>query len=236
MPENGPALDAEIARLRATFQVDAGDELLRKAIRFHWALREIAQRQRLTAIVLECHTELTRLFGINPCFAFADAGSPYFVGCESDAIMTVAMLMVHFLAGRHSYLGDVLTLQGDMLTLTHCGASCGIAAGEAVHIRQQFAPAHVGVPTPLALCVPAFPAGPATLLRLHGPQIDQMHLAMGEVLTSDVSQRLTVQVRLDQPERFLQELCANHYLLAAGDLRAEVRVLCEWLGIALTET
>jgi len=236
VPEAGPALDAEIARLRAAFVVDAGDELLRRAIRFHWALRDIAQRQRLTAIVLECHSELTKLFGINPCFAFADAASSYVVGCESDAIMTVAMLMVRFLAGQDSYLGDVLTLQSDMLTLTHCGAACGVAAGGAVHIRQQFAPAHVGVPTELAQCVPAFPAGPATLLRLHGPQLDQMHLAMGEVVGSDVSQRLTVQVRLEQPARFLQELCANHYLLAAGDLRPAVRVLCEWLGIGLTET
>ena len=234
--ENDPAIDEEIRRLRASFDVRVEDPLLRKAIRVHWALRDVVQEHRLTAVALECHTELTPLFGINPCFGFADDNRDYLISGEGDVVMGVNMLMLQLLTRKEPYLGDIYAVQDGVLTLIHCGTDCRSARREEVVIMEQTAPDTVGLKTKMAMCVPNLAPGEVTVTRLHGQAHNQLHVALGEIIETDTRERLAVHVRLRNPQAYLEHVCGNHYLVSYGDLRPQLRLLCEWLDIDITDT
>jgi len=232
--DDGEAQD-QIIRLRACCDVRVSDAILAKAMRIHRALKHVAETQRLTAIALECHTELTPLYGINPCLGFAEEPCPYLIGCEGDVVMTVNLLMARYLTGREAVVGDIYSLADGVLTLVHCGGDRRLARGGSVAIVEQQAPETVGLATRMAVCLPELPAGPATVTRLHGPGCDRLDVAAGAVIESCTDERLVVKVRLDDPRRFLEHVCGNHYALVYGDVRPHLRILADWLGLQITE-
>ncbi|MCL5994622.1 MAG: hypothetical protein M1546_01035, partial [Chloroflexi bacterium] len=238
--ESDPSVNKEIRSLRRAFDVRVEDGILRKATRFHHALRDLTRQHRLAAVAMECHTELTPLFDINPCFGFADVDRDYLIGCEGDVLATVNMLMMLFLTGKEPCLGDVYAVRDGIVTLVHCGAGCRVAAPEMVVIAEQDAPDNPGLrecrDTKMAMCIPNPPAGEITLSRLYGQGCDQLHVACGTVLDADIRDRLKIHIRLHNPDGFMEQVCGNHYVLSHGDLRPEIRLLCEWLKLRLTET
>ncbi len=233
---NDSGIAKEIVKLRDKFKVEVDDSLLAKAICFHLALGDLADQKRLTAIALECHTELTPLFDINPCFGFADPNCTYLPICEGDVIRGINMLIVSFLTGGDSYIGDTIFVKDGVLTLAHCGSSCGLAKNGNVVIKEQLAPSHVVEGKRQAMCMPEISPGEVTLMRLHGQYLDQFHLALGKLTSTDMNGRLNVHIDLHNPCAFLKHICGNHYVIAKGDLRPQLTLLCDWSGIKITET
>jgi len=234
--ENDPVILDEIDRFRSRLDVRVDETMLRKALRFHHALESAVEKHRLTAAVLECHTELTPLYGINLCIGFADERCPYLIGCEGDVVMSAQMLMLRYLTGRDSCAGDIYSLREGMLTLMHCGADCRMASDEKAAIMEQNAPDTVGLTTKMAMCVPNLLPGDVTVTRLHGRSCDQLHVASGEVIECDTRERLVLHVRLNNPEGFLEHVCGNHYVVTYGDVRPGLRLLADWLSLDITET
>jgi L-fucose isomerase-like protein len=233
-------VDQYVQRLKQKNEVRVDRDLLNKAIRFHLALKRLVSVHRLTGVVMECHTELTPMFGINPCLGYADPDRDYLIGCEGDVLAAVNVLLMWLLVGREPCLGDVYSVRDGIVTLFHCGAACGAStAGEAV-ILEQAAPDNPGLQmspdTKMAMCIPILPPGEVTLTRLHGQKCNQMHVAAGTLIEADAAERLKLRIRLHQPEAFVQQVCGNHYVMSYGDARPGLRVVCEWLGINLTET
>jgi L-fucose isomerase-like protein len=86
-------------------------------------------------------------------------------------------------------------------------------------------------------CRPRLEPGPVTLVRFYGLDCDKMHVAKGELLSCEQSPNLMVKVRIDGNRRdFLEQCFGNHYVLAAGDIRDELNLICQWLGITQFET
>jgi L-fucose isomerase-like protein len=156
--------------------------------------------------------------------------------CEGDVVRGVNMLMLQLLTGRDSYVGDTMSLLDGVLTLGHCGSgSCWTTGGDVV-IAELRAPSHVGVDSNMAICIPQLAPGDTTVTRLHGRKLDQLHLSYGDIVGTDTSERLIVHVRLNNPDAFMDAMCGNQYVLSVGDLRPQLRLLCEWLGITVHET
>jgi L-fucose isomerase-like protein len=236
IPELDPMISELVAKLQGRFKVRANGSLLRKAARFHLALHNLARAERLTAVGLECHTEVTPLFGINPCLGFADPERTYLPVCEGDVVHGVHMLMLNLLTGMDSYVGDTMSLHDGVLTLGHCGSGCRWTRANDAVIAELRAPGHVGVDTDMAICIPQIPPGDTTVTRLYGRALDHMHLSYGEIVGSDTSERLIVHVRLNDPDAFMDEISGNHYVLTPGDLRPQLQLLCKWLGVTVHET
>ena len=86
-------------------------------------------------------------------------------------------------------------------------------------------------------CKPRLDPGTVTLLRLYGSGGNQLHMALGELINSDTSPDLKVSVRLAGDRwHFLEHCYGNHYIVAPGDVRKELQLLCKWLGITPVET
>jgi L-fucose isomerase-like protein len=64
-----------------------------------------------------------------------------------------------------------------------------------------------------------------------------LHVALGELQGSEQSPNLTARVKLAGDRwDFLEQCFGNHYVLAKGDIRSELALLCRWLKISLIET
>jgi L-fucose isomerase-like protein len=201
----------------------------------HLALKQAAQDQQLDAFATECWTGLPRELGLNPCLGFVE--DAYTLACEGDVILCVALLIVRYLAGARAYVGDLYDVDLDgRLTLVHCGGPASLAASrQSVVLAKSRLAMQRGFET--VTCRPSLDPGPVTLFRLYGQDYDQMHVALGEVASCEQSPNLSVTVKLAGDRwDFLSQCFGNHYVVAPGDIRPELNLLGQWLGLRIVET
>jgi L-fucose isomerase-like protein len=173
--------------------------------------------------------------GLNPCLGFIE--DAYALACEGDVMLCVSLLMLRSLTGSGAYVGDVYDLDLDgVLTLTHCGAPASLAPSKAeVVLGRSHLASERGFET--LTCRPRLQPGQVTVFRFYGPACDRLHLASGNLLSCDRSPNLSVKIRIEADRwDFLAQCFGNHYLVVAGDIRAELRLLCKWFGITIFET
>ncbi|HXD08634.1 MAG TPA: hypothetical protein VN653_01125 [Anaerolineales bacterium] len=222
--------------LTVTYKIDPADlSALDPGIQLHLALKQMAQEQELDGLATECWSGFPRELGLNPCLGFME--NAYTLACEGDVMLCISLLLVRYLTGTGAYVGDLYDLDLDgILTLIHCGAPASLAAdkGEVVLSKSQLA-LERGFET--VTCRPRLETGPVTLFRFYGSECDKLHLARGELIGSELSPNLTVKVKLKGNRwDFLEQCFGNHYIVVAGDIRSELKLLGKWLGITILET
>jgi|GEM_PF-681767 len=223
----------DISRL---YRIDPADEnAFVSGVNFHLALKRIAQEQKIDGFATECWSAFPRELGLNPCLGFIE--DAYTLACEGDVLLCIALLTARYLNGTSAYAGDLFDLDMDgILTLVHCGAPASLAGDRknVVVERSQLA-LERGFET--LTCRPRLEQGPMTLFRLYGSECNKLHLAFGELIACEQSPNLTVKVKISGNRwDFLEQCFGNHYVMAAGDLRNELKLLSKWLDIAVIET
>jgi len=219
-----------------SYKIDATDlNALDGGIQLHLALKQVAVKQKIDAFATECWSGFPRELGLNPCLGFID--DTYTLACEGDVMLCISLLLVRYLIGTGAYVGDLYDLDLDgILTLIHCGAPASLASNreETIVSKSQLA-LERGFET--LTCRPHLESGPVTLFRFYGMGCDKLHLASGELLSSELSPNLTVQVNLKGNRwDFLEQCFGNHYIVVAGDIRSELKLLGKWMGITIFET
>jgi L-fucose isomerase-like protein len=223
----------EITRL---YKVELADiKSLEAGINLHLALKQIAAEQNLDGFAAECWSAFPQELGLNPCMGFIE--DKYALACEGDVMLCIALLIVRYLNATSAYVGDLFDLDLDgILTLTHCGAPASLAAtNEAILLGKSQIAEQRGFET--LTCRPQLQNGPVTIFRFYGHQCDKLHLAAGELIDCEQSPNLAVKVRIEGHRwDFLDQCLGNHYLVVAGDIRNELKLLCKWLRITIFET
>jgi L-fucose isomerase-like protein len=222
--------------ITGSYEIDpAYRNALISGIHLHLALKRIAQEQKIDGFATECWSAFPRELGLNPCLGFIE--DAYTLACEGDVLLCIALLAVRYLTGSRAYVGDLYDLDMDrVLTLIHCGAPVSLSRNkkDVVLEKSQLA-LERGFET--LTCCPWLEQGPVTLLRFYGSGCDKLHLAAGELTGCEQSPNLTVHIRLDGNRwDFLEQCFGNHYVVAAGDIRSELKLLCKWLEIEIFET
>ncbi len=221
--------------LASTYALSADDApALAAGLLLHRALQQLAEAHTLDAFAAECWTACPGELGCNPCLGFID--DSYLLACEGDGLLAAAHLIVRYLTGRRAYVGDLYDLDLDgHLTLIHCGGPASLAAGGEGVLGPSQTARDRGFET--ITCRPQLAPGPATLFRYYGLGCDQLHLAQATLTGCELSPNLTVKLTLAGDRwHFLEHCQGNHYLVVAGDRRAELRLLAKWLGITVFET
>jgi len=222
--------------ITASYAIQAADlNTLNAGIQLHLALKQLALEQKLDGVATECWSGLPREMGLNPCMGFIE--DAYTLACEGDVMLCISLLLVRYLVGTAAYVGDLYDLDMDgNLTLIHCGAPVSLAPNrEQVVVSKSQLALERGFET--LTCRPQLENGPVTLFRFYGQECDQLHLASGELLSSELSPNLTVKVKLKGNRwDFLEQCFGNHYILVAGDIRSELKLLGKWLSITIFET
>jgi len=222
--------------ITASYKIEAADlNALNAGIQLHLALERIAEEQKIDGFATECWSGFPRELGLNPCMGFIQ--DSYTLACEGDVMLCISLLLVRYLTGTGAYVGDVYDVDMDgVLTLVHCGAPVSLAANkeEIVVSKSQLA-LERGFETVTSR--PRLENGPVSLFRFYGGECDKLHLASGDLLSSELSPNLTVTVKLKCDRwDFLQQCFGNHYIVVSGDIRSELKLLGKWLGITIFET
>jgi L-fucose isomerase-like protein len=222
--------------ITSSYKVEVADgNALDAGIKLHLALKQIALEQKLDGFATECWSGFPRELGLNPCMGFIE--DAYALACEGDVMLCVSLLIVRYLTAGHAYVGDLYDLDLDgILTLTHCGAPAALASDkrEVVFSKSQLA-LERGFET--MTCRPRLDQGPVTVFRIYGRECDKLHLASGELMSCEQSPNLTVKVKVHGNRwDFLEKCFGNHYIVVAGDIRSELKLLGKWLGITIFET
>jgi L-fucose isomerase-like protein len=219
-----------------SYAVNAADgNALEAGIRLHLVLQQIALEQKIDGFATECWTGFPKELGLNPCMGFIE--DAYTLACEGDVMLCVSLLLVRYLTGSSAYVGDLYDLDLDrVLTLIHCGAPASLASykTEVVLAKSQLA-LERGFET--LTCRPRLANGPVTVFRFYGRDCDRLHMASGDLVSSELSPNLTVKVKVNGNRwDFLEQCLGNHYLMVAGDIRNELKLLGKWLGVTIIET
>lgn len=215
-----------------TIQTDK--ECLIKGIAVHKAIKKILEEYKLDAIAIGCHPDLEVELQINPCFGFIEGS--YAIGCESDVLSLISALILEYLSGLPAWITDIYSLEGCRLTLAHCAAPKSLAKGGEIIISGKTQKEIGNRPPTLAECRPKIPREVATLARFIGKKADKLHVTFGKIENCKIDEQVKVVLKLANPEEFLKFAMGNHYTMALGDLRNELRIVCDMLKIKIIET
>jgi L-fucose isomerase-like protein len=215
--------------------VQTDDYSLAKGFAVHKAIKEVLGRHHLDAVAIGCHPDLETELQINPCLGYIE--DSYTIGCECDVLSLISALILKYLSGSSGWITDIYSLEDNSLTLVHCAAPRSLARGGQVLISGRTQKEIGDRPPTLAECRPKISNEDATLVRFIGKSADRLHLVFGKVLDCDIEEQVKVVLKLHgSPSEFVKYAMGNHYTFALGDLRKEVRILCERLNIEVIET
>ena len=189
---------------------------LQDVTRVYLALKRVVADHKLDALTVRCF-DFVQYQQTTGCFGLAQlTDEGVIAGCEGDLVSTVGLLWAHRLLGVTPWMANPAQLDpvGNTLWLAHCTVPRTLV--ESYSLRSHFE-SGLGVGIQGAL-----PAGPVTLLRIGGKEMDRLWLAEGEILRSgDVENlcRTQVEIRLTNGGTVTDLLRAplgNHLVLVFG--------------------
>ena len=183
--------------------------------RFEPVLREVICEQRLSAVAVRCFDLVTDAH-TSGCVALAALNdSDTVAGCEGDVASTVAMLWLRLLVGRRGWMANPARVDAATGTveLAHCTVPFSMV--EEYHLDTHFESGlGVGV-------VGRMEAGPVTLVRLGGGELEQLWCVDGESIETEPREgrcrtQVDVHIPSDAARELLERPLGNHLVLVQG--------------------
>ncbi len=230
----GRDVENAVTDIEARYPVKVSKEMLAKAAKFQLAVRKIVKANKLDAIALECWTNIFPKYGVNPCLGHLD---DLVVGCEGDVVSMSGALILKAINGVNPYLTDILAVdeKKNMIELSHCAAPISLARDPSeIKISDRTDKRSAGK---TAFVNFSLKAGPVTLVRFYGMNLDKIHMTFGDLKSTGnywggISP--VVESKGNAAE-FLKNISGNHYLITYGDVRPELRLFAEWNGLQVRE-
>lgn len=210
-----------------------GNEDLRKVFRMYAAIKSLAEEHRWDALTIKCQYELSRTFGLAPCMPLSMLGDEIVSSCEGDVPLLISQLILHYLTGEPTSYGDLHNV-----TATHMlWGACGFAPLSYAYAKPVV-DKHTALYEGLLNSSP-YKTGRVTLVRLSPYKGGfKMHIAGGEAELPPPFHETGcpvypfVNVAMDgDTAAFMQNLGSQHYAIAYGDVRKELKLLCAMMGI-----
>jgi L-fucose isomerase-like protein len=206
---------------------------LNRVFRMYAALKGLAQEARYDALTVKCQYELSRVFGLAPCMPLSLLGDEMVVSCEGDLPLVVSQLILHYLTGEPTSYGDMHNVNEREIMLAACGfAPLSYAAGRPIVNK------HTALYEGLLNSSP-YKEGWMTIARLGAKSGGfKMHISGGRAVAPPPFHEIGcppyayTSIELDgDTDAFMQNLFSQHYAIAYGDVRAELRELCRILHV-----
>ncbi len=229
-------VEIKLLEIKSKYRVRASEQAIWKAVKLYLALKKIQEELGLDGVAVECYTELYPIFGVNPCLGFID---DQLIGCEMDILNTVGAIIAQYLTNKPALITDPYSVSKDgVVTFIHCAAAASISeeAGS-VDILEAEPPSIIKEKVMAVHCRPKVPEGKiVTVFRIYGRLFDTIYATLGRVVSSSISKGVEFKVKIDNPREFINYTTGNHFVVAFGDIRHELKLLSEWLKIKYIET
>ena len=203
------------------------EEKLPEIGKIYLALRNLFTSRKLDGLAIECFDYIAR-YGIAPCLALAKLNEEGFVtACEADIASLFLMMLSFVLTGRSGWMANLSRVRGDRVYLAHCTVPLSIT-GKAFLVDHFETGKPYAVSGELNMSVATmvsissdFSLMVAELVRVEKSGfLGHGFCRTGAVLDLEFSAE---EIPLVAP--------ANHHVLIPGDVRRELRVIAELLGI-----
>lgn len=216
-------------------KVTATRDEIKRSIKLYFALKDMVAQNSLDAIGVRCWPELWER-KLSICYALArlsDEGVPGID--ENDVTGGLAQLIMHWLTGTPTFLGDLSAIypERNALQLWHCGAA-------PLRLAYDLRKAKIALHRLGKGALVEFPlkAGRVTLAKL-GRQIKgefRMLILTGTAIESTSETGNGVEVRLDAPigkvlDLWISQGFEHHIALVYGEIKEELLELCHILDI-----
>jgi len=176
-----------------------------------------------------------------PCFAYVklrDEGIP--AACEADIISLITMVILHYVTGKPSFMGNLrhVDLNNNTLMISHCVAPTRMAGYDERALPYVLRNQHWGPPAGvLSAFVPMNTGQEVTVCRLDG-ELKNMLITKGVIEECrDLEEycRNTVRIRISDVKKLIHTTSGNHHVMVYGDHREEIRELNKLFGVATIE-
>jgi hypothetical protein len=188
---------------------------------------------------------LTMAYGDNPlpvpCFAYVklrDEGIP--AACEADIISLITMVILHYVTGKPSFMGNLRHVDpnNNTLMISHCVAPTKMAGYDEPARPYVLRNQHWGPPAGvLSAFVPMNTGQEVTVCRLDG-ELKSILITRGVIEECrDLEEycRNTVSIRISDVKKLIHTTSGNHHVMVYGDHREEIRELNKLLGVTTIE-
>jgi L-fucose isomerase-like protein len=175
-----------------------------------------------------------------PCFAYAtlrDEGIP--AACEADINSLITMMILHYLTGQPSFMGNTLVDSEDnVLRISHCVAPIKMAGYDKEPYAYILRDQHWGLPKGvLSGFVRMGLNQEVTICRLDG-ELKNMFATKGEIIACEDLEdncRVTVKIKIDDVMKFIHSTSGNHHVVVYGDHREKIKELNKLFGITTVD-
>lgn len=225
-PQDGPEFDVWE---RAVAKDGVTREAFSRTAGVYRGLKALVKNYRLTAVTVRCF-DLVIQDGTTGCLALsrlADEGIT--AGCEGDIPSVMMLRWLWHLVGKAGWMAnpsDVDVRKGELL-LAHCTVPLGLVGDH--RLKTHFE-------SGLGIGIDGeFPAGPVTILRLGGVNLERWWGAEGTLYESRHAPdlcRTQVRVRIPPPAagELLEAPLGNHVVLVPGHVKNLFREAFELCG------
>lgn len=219
------------------------EDQLRKSAALYGAACKLKEKHLVDTMAIRCWPEFidSKLYGIAVCSVIGHlTNHGITTACEGDIYGTVLMKLAQELSGELPFFCDLIVMEGDFAVAWHCGAApARLCKKGATPCLCHSATVEGGGVKGVTNEFPLKP-GRVTVARL-GETRDgdsfRMLIAGGEALDTDLFVRGNpLKIKFDAGcdrvrETIISQGWEHHYVVAYGDLTAELLDVCRILGI-----
>ncbi|TFF91584.1 fucose isomerase [Candidatus Thorarchaeota archaeon] len=207
--------------LRESSSVEVQEEEIDRVASVAQALQEVASKEKLDAVTLECFNLLEET-NVSGCYAISLLNDlPDIVaGCEGDVPATFTMLLTKLLVGKPSFMANIASadLRSNTVVFSHC--TLPLSMTDSYETLTHF---ETGLSVGLrGTIVPQ----PVTIFKVHGEDLSNWWVSSGEIvenLRNETGCRTQLRVVMDEPvSYFLEGSLANHHIVVLGDHTKEI--------------
>jgi len=176
-----------------------------------------------------------------PCFAYVklrDEGVP--AACEADIISLITMVILHYVTGKPSFMGNLRHVDpnNNTLMISHCVAPTKMAGYDEPALPYVLRSQHWGPPAGvLSAFVPMNTSQEVIVCRLDG-ELKSMLITRGVIEECrDLEEycRNTVRIKVSNVKKLIHSTSGNHHVMVYGDHREEIRELNKLFGVTTIE-
>jgi L-fucose isomerase-like protein len=202
---------------------------IQDAGRVHEALKQVAEREKLDALTIECFP-LVQQREVSACLSlshFNDQGIP--AGCEGDICSAAGMMFIQAITGSIPWMANLIKVSTDCVRLAHCTAPTSLL--EEVDIDSHYE-------TGKSVAVSGkFHFGNVTLLRFSN-DLNRVFISEGKIISNHKSShacrtQIEVNIAGQDAECLKHHPLGNHHLVLPGQYKSLLKMACKVVGVSM---
>ncbi len=205
---------------------------LLNSLRLYIAIKKLALRYNSKLITIRCFDLISH--GVTACLPLSLLNDEGIVaGCEGDIPAALTMYILNRLSGRPTFMGNIAWIEGKDVLITHCTVALRLV--RSFIFRSHFE-------SGIGLSIEGYPTkGLIVSIARLDINKNELRASVGRVMNTEPllrnkACRTQFLIRLEgDPKCVIEDAIGNHYVIALGDIRRQLKYLALMLKLKYVE-